>query len=270
MIRWPRTLEKFTFHMSGFYEEPSTMLVALTTSLLIHERTLKSVDISHVINASHIFDARLFSNLEYLRLSRWHLEDQPLVFTQEYTKILGPRLKILVWNFDDYQLLLDYLQLNDFGEEEELWLCELAKAAADSKLQELRIEFTPITDLSHTGPIYPWDRMDKVRDTVMRQIGVSLKYNEPSVSKERRDLREKLFGDGDLTELYSALGIPTEFDREPESERELGDEEEVEEVESEVESEVDSEVDSEVESEVESEPGSSDEAEVGSEESEHD
>jgi hypothetical protein len=258
LIAWPKVLENFTYQRVSGVDKFPTILHALTDSLSMHESTLKSVDISHVMNASHLFDARLFSNLEYLRLSRWHLEDEPLVFTQEYTKILGPRLKILVWNFDDYQHFMDHLHLNDFHENEELWLCELAKAAADSKLQELRIEFTPITDLSHTGPIYPWDRMDKVRDTVMRQIGVSLTYNEPSVSRERRDLREKLFGDGDLTELYYTLGIPTEFDRESVSERELGDEEEIEEVESEVDSEVDSE------------PGSNDEAEVGSEESEHD
>jgi hypothetical protein len=251
LITWPKALENFTFQRISSVEKFPTILQALTNSLMIHENTLKSVDISHVSHVSHLFDARLFPNLEYLRLSRWHLEVEPLEFTQEYTRILGPRLKILVWNFNDSQDLLNYLGLEDFRDEDELWLRELAKAAAGSKLQELRIEFTPVRDdeetmeLFHYGFIYPWDRMNKVRDTVMRQIGVSLTYNEPSVSRDIWDLHELSSDYRDLTNPCYDLDILAEANPESESEvesevesvveseRELRGEEEVEEVESE-------------------------------------
>jgi hypothetical protein len=250
LVTWSKALENFVFQMIGEVPKSSTILLALTKSLLIHERTLKSVDISHVANASHLFDARLFSNLEYLRLSRWHLAGA-LEFTQEYTKILGPSLKVFVWNFDDIQQLRDFVILGDFDEDEELWLRELATAAADSKLQELRIEFTPVidveavTELYHDGFTYPWDRMDEIRDTVMRRIGVSLTYNEPSVSREVWDMHENCLDDGELTQSCCASNIPVRADRESESEvdsevesvaeseREPRDEEEVEEVDSE-------------------------------------
>jgi hypothetical protein len=249
LITWPKALEHFTFQGTCNVQHFPTILQALTDSLSIHENTLKSVDISHVIGVSHLFDARLFPNLEFLRLSRWHLEIEPLVFTQEHSKILGPRLKVFVWNFDDYQDLLSRLNLEDFRKEDELWLRELAKAAAGSKLQEVRIEFTPVKDdeetmeLYHYGFTYPWDRMDKVRDTVMRQIGVNLTYNEPSVPRDIWDLHEMYSDAGDLTDLSFDSGILAELDRESElevesevesvaeSEREPRDEEEVEEAE---------------------------------------
>jgi hypothetical protein len=224
LIAWPKALENFTFQRVSNAEKFPTILQALTNSLSIHEDTLKSVDISHVLSVSHLFDARLFPNLEYLRLSRWHLSDQPLVFTQEYKKILGPHLRILVWNFDDYQNLLEYLGLEDFREEDELWLRELAKAVANSELQELRIEFTPVKDdeeimeLYHIGFIYPWDRMDNVRDTVMRQIGVSLTYNEPSVPRDIWDLHELYSDDGYLTDLSLDSDILAELGGESELE----------------------------------------------------
>jgi hypothetical protein len=195
LITLPKALKKFTFERIGPAPEPSTILRTLTTSLLIHERTLKSVDISRVNNASHLFDARLFPNLEYLRLSAWNMEG-PLVFTEEYTKVLGPQLKILVWNFNGRQSER-WSEFQDFGEDEELWLCGLGTAAADSKLQELRIEFTPmdeegmLRELYDMGFTYPWDRMDNVRDTVMRKIGVSLTYDEPCVSRETWDWHDR-------------------------------------------------------------------------------
>ena len=210
LIMWAKSLEKFTFGIHGMYDSDftiPTLLLRLTNALLVHAETLKSVDISCVVKTEHTFNAKLFPNLEYLRLSRWHMEG-PLEFDEEYTKIIGPRLKTFVWNFNDHGLAQRYLLLDDFDEPEETWLCELVKAAVGLELQEIQIEFTPIRhkemtqQLFEMGFVFPWSRMDDIRDAIMRPAGIDLTYNEPSISKDQWYTRTYDWGSDDDTEGF--------------------------------------------------------------------
>jgi hypothetical protein len=235
LIAWSKALEKFAYITCGMGTENAALLLFLTDLLLVHAETLKSVDITHVVKVSNLFNATLFPNLEFLRLSRWHMEG-PLVFNQEYAKILGPRLKTLVWNFKDHAFVQGYLLLDNFGEDEETWLRELVTAAADSELSQVQVEFTPVRNKLMTwyvydsGAAYPWDRMDNVRDSIMQQVGISLTYNKPSISKQQWLGYTDDWGPEELIGGESDAGLDEEV------EEETGED---------TTSEVDSEVDSE-------------------------
>jgi hypothetical protein len=98
-------------------------------------------------------------------------------------------------------------------------------------------------DLCDDGFQYPWDRMDRVRDTVMQQIGISLKYDKPSVSRNVWSMHEYPLEIEDILSAYemdeqeeaayeadrgSESEVESEVESIAESEREPGDEEEVE------------------------------------------
>lgn len=172
-----------------------------TSWLLIHRDTLKSVDIGYLRcdNNFEVFDATRFPRLEYLRLSR-HAMPRDLIFRSNDTNILGPRVKTFGWDFSIYDQHSE--SWTAFGEREELWVSELVKAvvAQRAALKEIVITFTPDSwDIKREWG-YPWDRMIRVRDGIATPNGITLRWNEPKLSREgwleelkrQEDFRENL------------------------------------------------------------------------------
>lgn len=182
------------------------------------------------------FNASNFPNLEHLHLSRW-LWDSPLdlgMAKEDADSILGaPRLRVFVWDFttsgEAYRE-----RWTEFGAREEEWLRCFAQVAISARqegncfLEEIRLQFTP-EEVMDTGEeeeeVYPWDRMDRVREEVLQQSSglLALTYNEPVFSREewKRDLelqrewRMRLEREGrlrrfprDYRSLRQAIGIP--------------------------------------------------------------
>ncbi|ORY10989.1 hypothetical protein BCR34DRAFT_601742 [Clohesyomyces aquaticus] len=151
LLQWPAALEHFQF--GSFYNNPWTMTYPLFQSwLLIHRETLKSIDIGYLSryedSNSYIFNATPFPNLEYLRLSSES------------------------WN--------------DFGENEETWVRSLGKAgiARETSLETNEIKFRLDYWYGMEQDDYPWDRMDHIRDELLRPNGRDLIYQTPPISKD--------------------------------------------------------------------------------------
>ncbi|KAF2467331.1 uncharacterized protein BDR25DRAFT_234971 [Lindgomyces ingoldianus] len=184
LIQWPTTLVHFEF--GSFYNNPHIMDLPMFQSwLFIHRETLKNINIGYLSRAGskRLFDATFFPNLESLQLSRWQME-RPLQFTAEDANVLGPKVKLFGWDFSIYDQHNE--GWDDFGENEESWISELGKAAVarQSSLKTIAIYFGPDHWGAGKKESYPWDRMDSVRDGIMRPNGMDLVYNRPCISRE--------------------------------------------------------------------------------------
>ncbi|KAF2736402.1 hypothetical protein EJ04DRAFT_597134 [Polyplosphaeria fusca] len=164
-------------------------------------KSLKTISIGSLNHSGgedkHIFNATHFPNLESLTLSRWQMGDgmsQLKPFSAGCANLLGPRLTHFKWKFntDDWEYSKAW---NDFGAREEAWVRELGKHAIARKaaLKTVEIEFRPQEFERKESDGYPWDRMDRVRDEVMRPNGMDLVYCDPHISKENwlRDVRKR-------------------------------------------------------------------------------
>jgi hypothetical protein len=153
--------------------------------LMVHKETLKHISIGYLSNrgSNRLFNATLFPNLEFLQLSRWQMH-LPVQFSAEDANVLGPRLKIFGWDFNIYDQHSE--SWTDFGEPEASWIRELAKIAIARKaaLKTIKIQFSPDRWGTAETMGYPWDRMNSVRDQLLRPNGIDLIYNEPELSKE--------------------------------------------------------------------------------------
>lgn len=158
--------------------------------LSIHREAIKTINIGYLSrdggSNKHIFDATLFPNLESLRLSRWQMGPSGalLPFSAENACLLGPKLKLFGWSFvinDQHSE-----SWNDFGVKEEEWIRELGNAAIARKaaLKMIEIQFWPDYWYETGGEEYPWDRMNHVRDGLLRPNGIDLCYNTPVISRE--------------------------------------------------------------------------------------
>jgi hypothetical protein len=154
--------------------------------LLIHQFSLTHIYIGSLSRRGNrrLFNATLFPNLEYLRLSRWQMHT-PVQFSPTDSNVLGPKLKTFAWDFSVFdQHSEDWC---DFGESEANWVRELAEFAVLHKaaLEKIEIKFTPCDFWDLTEEMgYPWDRMDSVRDQAMRPFGLDLIYNKPLISRD--------------------------------------------------------------------------------------
>lgn len=153
--------------------------------LLVHRFSLKHVKMGYLSHrGSHrLFNATLFPNLEFLGLSRWQM-DNSITFFPEDSIVLGPSLKTFHWDFSIYDQHSE--SWDSFGEAEVNWLRGLAEFAVSQKaaLAKFEIDFTPdqyYFSTEETG--YPWDRMDNLRDGILRPLGIDLVYNKPLISK---------------------------------------------------------------------------------------
>ncbi len=112
--------------------------------------------------------------------------------------LLAPRLEEFEWSFDADDGR--ELYLNRFGAQEEEYLRGFAKAAMEKgvPLRRIGIVFSPRPVIQSRGVgfaylegeeldlDYPWDRMDRLAGE-LRECGIAVTYNEPSVGREKFD-----------------------------------------------------------------------------------
>lgn len=157
----------------------------LGSMLLMHKDTLKTIEIGYLSRSGigRPFNWAQFPNLETLRLSRWQMTDDLNFSPVEADLLLAPNLKTFGLSFSIHDQHSEGWA--DFGDTEEHWVREFAKAAIASKaaLKNIEIEFHPDSSWSSQEDGYPWDRMDKIRDEI-RPYGMALEYSEPSCTKE--------------------------------------------------------------------------------------
>lgn len=187
LLQWPAVLTRLEF--CNFADNPEYQhhrmdYPMFENWLRIHQNSLMHIEIGALSRTSsdRLFNATLFPNLEYLKLSRWQMRT-PVQFSHEDSNVLGPSLKTFAWDFKEY----DQSWKSDFGEAEATWITELAKCAVSRKaaLANIEICFTPSEHQDVTEEMeYPWDRIDGVRDQICRQNGLTLSYNQPVVTKE--------------------------------------------------------------------------------------
>jgi hypothetical protein len=203
LLRWPNQLSHF--HFGSFYNNRFYMdLPMFRSMLLMHKDTLRTIDIGYLSSSGRgrLFDASDFPKLEVLKLSRRQMEKNLEFSSTEADLLLAPNLKTFGWSFSIYDQHSE--SWTDFGDREERWLREFARAATARKavLKKIEITFTPDEWRSKEEDGYPWDRIDKIRDEV-RPRGIALEYSEPPLSKkawleqmrsvrvfERRGIRE--------------------------------------------------------------------------------
>lgn len=180
LIKWPAVLTHF--ECSGYNRYRDSMSYALFESwLLIHRETLKSIRICTASNHSRctVFNATLFPNLEELEISHWEMRAS-VNMGAEHSNLLGPKLKTFGWYFDYSGF--EEEAICDFQDREALWLRVLVETAIAHKaaLRKVKIRYN---SYDWECAVYPWDRMDEIRDQVMRPHGLDLVYNEPSMSR---------------------------------------------------------------------------------------
>jgi hypothetical protein len=222
-IRWPKHLTHFrfgSFYNNGFYFD----LPMLHDMLLPHKTTLKVIDIGYLSRQGTArfthFRACDFPALEVLRLSRRQMA-LDLAFTPEQEEaLLGEgNFKIFGWDFSIYDQHNE--DWTEFGAAEENWLRDFAKAAIRRKtpLSKIEIQFDPddpswtYSDAEIATFVYPWDRMDKVRDEI-RPAGITLVYSDPTYP--RGGIRAQLDAaeeeaEGEHNDAHDAAAIEEDY-----------------------------------------------------------
>jgi hypothetical protein len=156
--------------------------------LLIHRNSLKHIAIGILSwgGGQRRFNATIFPNLEFLRLSRWQIES-PVQFSLEDSNVLGLRLKTFVWDFSIFGGHRE--SWRDFGEAEANWVRELAECAVSHKaaLTNIIIQYKPY-ECPHESTEemdYPWDRIETINNQTLKPNGLHLSYDKPPISRDR-------------------------------------------------------------------------------------
>ncbi|KAK9775923.1 putative F-box domain protein [Seiridium cardinale] len=138
LIRWPKRLEIFTF--GSFYNHLFYMDLAMFRAwLLIHKDSPREIDIGYLSTSGTgiLLDVSDFPNLRTLTLSRYSfLRD--LHFSAADSYLLAPKLESFTCSFSIYDQHDE--SWTDFGEPEERWMMQFAKAAVSKSLLRKRIE----------------------------------------------------------------------------------------------------------------------------------
>ncbi|KAI9923882.1 hypothetical protein ASPWEDRAFT_181920 [Aspergillus wentii DTO 134E9] len=180
LIKWPKALRHF--HIDGisyFYQNLKLSNSIVYSTLLNHNDTLKTIDIGNVCysDASPLFPASDFPELEALSLSRSAMEDDLKFSPTVADTLLAPKLKSFTldcrWTDEEAECS------PDFGADEEKWLRELIKEAITRKaaLKKITIEYTSYWG-GGNGVEYPWDRVDRLRNE-MRPFGFEFVCEQP-------------------------------------------------------------------------------------------
>ncbi|KAE8370615.1 hypothetical protein BDV27DRAFT_151873 [Aspergillus caelatus] len=199
LINWPESFVYFRFDSS--YNNPFYMDFAMFGEwLTIHKDALKSINIGYLPfgGNEYLLYASGFPESEVLTLSRWQLGGWPRYATEKLTFstlhadiLLGPNLHTFILDFSIYGQHSE--AWTDFGEQEEHWVAQFAKAAIERKaaLRKIDIIFKPSYKESTEEQGYPWDRMDRIRDEIQLH-GLVLEYSKPYLTKEKwlQPLRE--------------------------------------------------------------------------------
>ncbi|KAH7086594.1 hypothetical protein FB567DRAFT_528308 [Paraphoma chrysanthemicola] len=177
LLNWPAALTRFECDNRYFVRE----IEGLDTLLLVHKDTLKHIELGVMFlkNDWHIFNARLFPALEFLRLSRWAM---PKHLTREaMINVLGPSLKTIVWDFAlSERRIEDWRSLSEY---ETTWLRLLASIASKhvNVLERVMLKFTHKYWGNAEELGYLWGDVDMMRAEVMRPAGIDLIHNEPEI-----------------------------------------------------------------------------------------
>lgn len=205
MIQWPAALTHFE---CGSVFDSSILLdhCNFEPLLLVHKHTLTHLRLGYF--PSHlderIFNATLFPYLEFLQLSRWNMP-RHMQYSHTDGNLLGPSLKIFVWDFQAYQLRSE--RWADFQTTDRDWLRELTSATVirSAPLQRVEIKYSPSFSGYRELVGYPWDLMDEVRDESMRPNGINLIYNEPPLTRDAYlDLIPSANSNGRPTRIFDA------------------------------------------------------------------
>lgn len=208
LLRWPHSLE--ILNLTSIYFEHFSDLAHLRSTLSVHEQTLRVLDLRFIepnLDSSSsydgdepsvisFFDFRPFTALTHLTLDRVTIT---LVDHRFVHHLLAPNLRVFTWDlvYDDEM----ERNSNDLNEDEERWLCALARAVADIRnnprdtdqniaLRLVNIEYAPYDICIASNQMYPWDRLERA-EQVMNEAGIQLRWDEPTVSKEEYERRRK-------------------------------------------------------------------------------
>ncbi|KAH8693666.1 hypothetical protein BGW36DRAFT_463333 [Talaromyces proteolyticus] len=200
LLSWPKALSHFCWNNSMYRVElQSAIAQSIQFSLLMHKETLKSLDLEGIPwgHEAHWSSTSIYPNLEVLRLSRDCLRGIKGEFRNNLLELtaadagsllLTPKLKVFVLNYGTDGIGKDGYPKScwiTFGDGDENLLCQLAKAAIDGKteLRKILIQYNPPKDeISDYNDVYPWDRMERIRDDI-QPFGLILEYDVPQISK---------------------------------------------------------------------------------------
>lgn len=197
IISWPKNLTEFRLHKTSNDNIYRISLSMVQGWLQAHKTSLRYIMIDELSFQRQPvgqldFNATQFTSLEHLHLSRW-LWSKPLDLSlakAEAESLLASKLRIFIWDFTVVGEPHSEFW-TDFGAKEEEWLKVFAQVAISGReryrLEEIRIQFEP--EYMGSGrelEVYPWDRMDRIREEVVLQSGglVALTYNKPAFSRE--------------------------------------------------------------------------------------
>lgn len=168
-------------------------LATLCELLSVHQTTLR---VLRVHNLSYPFsccyskpglsgvDLSTFSALRHLTISRKATgTDSRFVHC-----LLSPRLYSFGWDLTtcrDNPKLRE--RLCDLGAAEEEWLRALARAAfvKGAALRQIEVMYAPTA--AERDAVYPWDRLELLAGE-MKELGIALQWNTPSVSREKFEM----------------------------------------------------------------------------------
>ncbi len=194
LLLWPTALNAFSFNAAqhGRNVERSPSIYArgsFELVLLPHKETLVRVTLTldYRQEVKCPFNATLFPNLEYLRLSTWRSMDAAH-FNSEHANVLGPRLKTFVlgpFGMTDYTPF-SFCDLDcDFTESHASWLRILAETAVmqNAALEKIIVECNPTYLSRGDEDTYPWHLVDDIREQVLRPSGREITTMLPILSK---------------------------------------------------------------------------------------
>lgn len=200
LMSWPKALSHFCWNKSIYsVKSKSAIAQSIQFSLLMHKVTLKTLDLEGIPwgHEAHLSSTSIYPNLEVLRLSRDSLREIKGEFQNSLLELtaadagsllLTPKLKVFVLNYGTDAIGRDGYPKScwiTFGDEDENLVCQLAKAAIDGKteLRKILIQYNPPKDdMSDHKDVYPWDRMERIRDDI-QPFGLILEYDDPQTSK---------------------------------------------------------------------------------------
>ncbi|KAH8422429.1 F-box protein [Aspergillus melleus] len=188
LFLWPAALEEVKISLltpSNTYEEYTGE--GVQRLLLPQCHSLKKIDIGVMTQGSDgIPNLKSFSCLEELTISAYNLfHDSP---ERAHEKLSIPSLRRLVISFSTEELWSE--SLNDFGENELLWMeefIELVRNAPEtSKLRNIYIRFRPQPTYPPRDDVdeWPWDMFEELAE-LSEEYGITLGYDPAEFTKRQ-------------------------------------------------------------------------------------
>ncbi|PLB46510.1 hypothetical protein P170DRAFT_438276 [Aspergillus steynii IBT 23096] len=188
LFLWPAHLEEVKISLlttANTYEEYTAE--GVQSLLTPQSESLRKIDIGVMTQGrGGIPDFSNFPRLEEVTISSYNLfHDSP---EGAHQKLSAPELKRLEISFSPEELWSE--SLNDFGENETLWLeefIELVKDAPEtSKLKNIYVRFKPQPTYPPRDDVdeWPWDMFEELAE-VSEEYGITFEYDQPEFSKRQ-------------------------------------------------------------------------------------